>query len=381
METKIPTNHLSEVDWEDILETLKDQRCMLFLGSSIFEAAGGGSMEQALVKWLDADNPNHPHIHLRNQDGFYLFRKSRFRRKVIAKMKEFYNQPFPETQTLFSRIARIPFQMIFTLTPDNILARTYDEMGLDYQPDFYFRNRRASEHFEKPRRDKPLIYNLLGNIEEPESIILTHKDFFDFLQSIFKANSMHEDLKDQLEKMDRYVFLGLPYEKWYFQLLLRVLSLHNEKLKEIERLALKEFENPNLHKLYTKEFKLEFFPVEMEAFIGELFHQCEATNLLKPLPNEDFSESNISIPTKKELKEWVAGAKIKKAMKHLKFLLIQHKPRSYALSNDLIVLRNRFNLLKQREIRGTIDSRDFSVENNQITELLLELIDKSFQLG
>lgn len=50
---------------------------------------------------------------------------------------------------------------------------------------------------------------------------------------------MNSDLKDALERAERYIFLGLPYEKWYFQMVLRILSLHSDKLKEVERLALR----------------------------------------------------------------------------------------------------------------------------------------------
>lgn len=368
------TAPLTQVKWDDVLDTLDAQRCVLFLGSGALPAPGGGDIDTALSQWLDAGNPEHPHIQVYNPDGFLLLRKQRFRRHVVANMKDFFSQPFPEAETLFSRIARLPFSMVVTLTPDNILARTFDVLGLDYQPDFYFRNRKAGDQFEKPSRNKPLLYNLLGNIEEPESLVLTHGDFFDYLESVFRGNSMNAELKDELESMERYIFLGLPYEKWYFQLLLRVLSLHSDKLKEIERLALKEFEDPRLHKIYTEEFKIEFFPASAEEFIAELYQRCDADGMLKTLPATDPAEAAIPDPTAEQLENLLAEAKTDEAMLHLKVFLDRRKPRSYALANALVVLRNRRNLLRQRELRGTIDSRDASVENNQIVEQLLALI-------
>ncbi len=241
-------NPIFNVDWEDLLDTLEAEKCVLFLGSVAFEAPGGGSIETALRDWLEADEPDHPYIRLYNPDGFMLFRKNRFKRKVTTQIKDFYNQAFPETEALFRQLTEAPFSMIVTLTPDNLLARTFDTLGFDYQSDFYFRHRKAPEVFDRPTKEKPLIYNLLGNIEEPESIVLTHSDFFDYLESVFKSNSMNQDLKEELEGAERYIFLGLPYEKWYFQLLLRVLSMHSDKLKEVERLALREFEDPRLQR-------------------------------------------------------------------------------------------------------------------------------------
>jgi hypothetical protein len=378
--TTSTTDRLAHVNWEEILDTLNEQRCVLFLGEGALEAPGGGGTDAALRQWLDTDNPDHPYIHVHNPDGFFLFKKRFHNRKVIAGMKQFYSRPFPEAEALFARIARIPFSMIFSLTPDNILARTFDATGFDYQPDFYFRKRKASEHFEKPTKQKPLIYNLLGNIEEPESLVLTHNDFFDYLESVFEANSMNQRLKDELEQMERFIFLGLPYKKWYFQLLLRVLALHTEKFKDIERFALREFENPKLQKLYTEEFKIEFFPFSTTEFIGELYRQCDAGGMLKPLPAPDPGEAAMPDPSPATLKELVASAETERAMQLLRVYLARRKPRSYQLANDILVLRNQYHLLRQRELRGTIDSRDLSVENNQIVERLLDLIDQAQNL-
>ena len=371
--TKIE-NPLSKVDWDDFLETLQEQKCVLFLGQGAFAAPGGDDMEIALRQWLDVENPEHPHLHVQNPDGFFLFKKNRFKRRLITEIKDFYNQSFPETEAQFGRLARLPFSMIITLTPDNILSRIFDTMGYEYQSDFYFRKRRAAGHFDKPTKEKPLIYNLLGNIEEPESLVLTHSDFFDYLESVFIGNSMNQDLMDELEGMERFIFLGLPYEKWYFQLLLRVLSMHTDRFKEVERLALKEFEDSHLHKLYTEDFKIEFFPVKTEEFIGEVYRRCEAGSLLKPLPKVDPDLAQLPDPNPKELREWIAKGNTKKAILHFKVYLDRRKPQSASLLNDLIVLRNQYNVLRQREQRGTIDSRDYVVENNQITERLLELI-------
>lgn len=378
--TKNDINRLENVDWEDILDTLSEQKCVLFLGSGAYQSPDGSDIEEALCKWLDASNPNHPEIRLFNPDGFYLFRKNRFKRKVIASIKEFYSQQFSKTENDFAKIAQIPFSMIFTLPFDNVLTRVFDQLGFEYQSDFYFKHRKAPEKFEKPNRNKPLVYNLLGNIEEPESLVLTHSDFFDYLDSVFKSNSMNQELKDELEKAERYIFLGLPYEKWYFQMLLRVLSLHSDKLKEIERTALKEFEDPRLHEIYTEEFKLDFIPTNTESFIDELFRRCNNEGILKPLPKIDLAEANLRLLSFDGIRELVGNAEVVDAMRHLKVQIDQRKAKSSKISNDLLVLRNRLNLLRQREIRGTIYPQDVSVEWNQIVEKLLELINQAENL-
>ncbi len=369
-------HQIKNIFWEDILDTLQEEKCVLFLGQSAYKGINNNSFQKSLMEWLDIGNPDHPLIRLYNPDGFYLFKKRRFKRKVIARMKEFYNQPFPNTEKEFIKLAQIPFSMIFLMTPDNILTRTFDRIGFDYSSDFYFRHRKATDHFSKPISSKPLIYNLLGNIEEPESLILTHNDFFDYLDSIFKGNSMNDELKYELENAERYIFLGLPYEKWYFQLLLRVLSLHSDKLKEIERLALKEFENPDLHELYTQEFKIEFIPTEITSFIDTLYQKCKNEDLLKRLPLKSSKIDDIDF-NPQEIRNLIGEAKTIDAMEKLSSYFKRTKAINQKSVNDLLVLRNRYNILRQRELRGTIYPQDFGVENNQIIEQLLELINNS----
>lgn len=382
MPTTLHSTTSTEQDWDDIIDSLEAEKCVLFLGSGVYQAPGGDSLESALAKWLETEQTQHPSIQVYNDDGFFLFRNARsHKRKVTAQIKNFYSQAFPETSARFAQLAQLPFNIIVSLMPDNILVRTFDELGLNYQPDFYFRNRKYPEHFEKPAKNKPLIYNLMGNIEEPESLVLTHSDFFDYLESMFLARSMHPDLREELEGAERYIFLGLPYEKWYFQLLLRVLSMHSEKLKDVERLALQEFQNPKLQTLYAEEFKINFFPSNPEVFIADLYQACQRAGVLKKLPAPDPKLAQLPDLSAAELKELIASAQTEQAVLHLKAFLDRRKPRSYSLANDLVVLRNQYNLLRQRELRATIDSRDLPVEHNQIVERLMDLIDQAEGLG
>ncbi len=371
------TEFLDQVDWADVLDTLQAQKCVLFLGGGAYQL-GAQELDAAIQASLGWPAANHPHIKHYNADGFVLLKKNRYRRHVATGLREFYSQAFPDTELAFAQLARIPFHAIISLTPDNLLARTFDNLGLDYQQDFYFRNRKAPDQYEEPTADRPLIYNLLGNIEEPESLVLTHQDFFDYLNSVFNSSSMHEDLKLTLKSAERFIFLGLPYEKWYFQLLLRVLSLQADELQEIERLALQEFDNENLQKIYAGEFKLDFVPVGIGAFLDRLFRECDRANLIKEVvEQENVDDQGLN---EEQLRELVAEAKTEAAMEQLKLRLKARQPRSNKLYTDLTVLRNRYKLLMQREMRGTIDSRDFSVENAQIVEQLLELINQSATL-
>ncbi|MDX2066944.1 MAG: SIR2 family protein [Haliscomenobacter sp.] len=372
-----------ELDWANIIDSIEAEKCVLFLGSGFYQIAPEQSFENALAEWLGVEQKDHPSIQVYNDDdGFFLFREERsHKRNVTRQIKSFYNQAFPAMDARLAQLAKIPFHLIVSLVPDNILARKFDELGLPYQPDFYFRKRPHSKVFEKPSHHKPMIYNLMGNIEAPDSIVLTHSDFFDYLESVFNGNSMHPELREELESAERYIFLGLPYEKWYFQLLLRVLSVHSEKLRGVVRTALEKLSNNKLETLYKEEFKINFHPNQPEVFVQNLYGACGEAGLLKTLPPPDPALAKLEERSPEEIKELIALAQLEQAFLYLQVYLDRRKPQSHALINELLVLRNRYHLLRQRENRGTIDEKDLRIEYNQISELSLALVDKAAGLG
>ncbi|MDZ7868608.1 MAG: hypothetical protein U5L02_05275 [Rheinheimera sp.] len=164
--------------------------------------------------------------------------------------------------------------------------------------------------------------------------MLTHEsDFFDYLESVFKANSMNQQPGDELEQMERFIFLGLPYEKWYFQLLLRVLAFHTDKFKDIERFALQEFENPNYRKSTPRSSKLSFSrqhwsSSSANSTAGAKLAAAAKILCLPPTPQRQPSPTPRLPPSG----SWPLMAKREKALPHLKVFLDRRKPRSYQLA-------------------------------------------------
>lgn len=174
---------------------------------------------------MDARNPQHPYIRaFYEQDGFFLFRENKFRTRVISQLRAFYAGNFPVAEAVFEKIAQIPFQIIVTLTPDRLLSTVLNRQNVPHQTNFYHYGQ-AARPLEKPIGDLALFYNLLGWVEEDESLVLTHNDLFSYLESVFSGGRMHFDLKSELLQANNYIFLGLPFGKWYMQLLLRVLNI------------------------------------------------------------------------------------------------------------------------------------------------------------
>jgi len=152
--------------------------------------------------------------------------------------------------------------------------------------------------------------------------------------------------------------------------------MHSDKLKEIERLALTEFAHPHLRELYTEEFKIEFIPSNLSLFIEQLHAKCEEANILKEktsnTPTNEASH-HISISSIREL---IGKNQTEEAINNLKIIFSSGGTKNQQNLNNLTILHNRFNILKQRYKIGTIYHQDFMVENNQVVEQLIGLISK-----
>lgn len=360
-------------DWEVVLDALEDQKCVLFLGPQAYSAPGGGVIETALAEALNAKHPENAFIrNYYEDDGFLLFREPRFRRRVVRQIRQFYEQPFPESQELLKQVASIPFHLVFLMTPDNLLLNAYRKLAYPFHHDFYFRNQPAQDYVF-PNKQRPLIYNMLGSIDEDESLVLTHNDLFDYLQSIFSNNSMSKELKTELADAHNYLFLGLPFEKWYMQLLLRVLSLHTDKLKSLERFASRPEHTVNQH-IFEEQFNIEFVPNQSKDFIGELYQLCGKRGLLKATPEPGVTDSTGQTLTK--VQQLIAKAETSKAMEELQKLLEQFRPASEGTLKELLLLMSSFKSLEKQTQLG-MEKPEAGKEKNRIIYALLNLLDEA----
>src|SRR6185503_4126776 len=94
--------------------------------------------------------------------------------------------------------------------------------------DFYHKNN-AAKVIATPSKENPLIYNLLGDLEVEESLILSHKDLFDYFMSLFGNFKLPDALQTSIVAAKHIIFLGFKFEKWYAQLLLAKFDLENDQ--------------------------------------------------------------------------------------------------------------------------------------------------------
>ncbi|MFK7808290.1 MAG: SIR2 family protein [Saprospiraceae bacterium] len=360
------TNDTMGIDWEFTLDTIREGKCILFLGPEVFTSSEGKKLDEAMLDFLQF--PNNPDIlnHYPEEDLF-LFKNKGAQTKSYYKIKNFYQQSFPEAEKILEKIAQIPFQFIISMTPDNKLTKVYEKLNFKSKSDFYWRNHSSTTKAKLPSKDSPLVYNLFGTTELQESMVLSHDDLFDFFNSIFGARSIPKELKHVIQKAHNLVFLGIPFHKWYLQLLLRILSLHVDS--DFMRYAANQSVDEKMAALVGEQFSIKFLPENVSGFIDELYKKCEEEGILKEASVGKKSIYDMVV-------ELVTKDRIDEALVRVKDFLESIGDYGLDLLDDIILLTNRHKRLQKRMTQGILDFSDAEVETNKVRKSLLDLLNE-----
>ena len=206
------------IDWESIADSIGNENSILIMGPGAYLGADGQSLPDQLLASLNV--PNNKRIHkYYPQDDLFLFKRGGGRIATCKQINRFYDSQKPGE--LLEKLAQIPFHIVINTTPDRLLTDAFSKQGFRYTFDHYKKKHEPST-LAKPSKDQPLIYNLLGSVEDADSLILTHTDLFDYFKSIFEDQSLPEVITNALpnRSIDTLLFLGVPFDKWYIRLIL-----------------------------------------------------------------------------------------------------------------------------------------------------------------
>ena len=152
--------------------------------------------------------------------------------------------------------------------------------------------------------------------------------------------------------------MGFDFDKWYSQLLLRLLSGE----KAIRKFAIDpSVKEENTTTFLVKQFGIEFIEDEA-AFLEELFNQCAAQGLMR-----DIVETQT--PNTVQVVKHIQNGDLLKALT----FAYEHAKDDDG-KNTFTLLLGQYNDLAARQTKGTIDSRDYSVQWNKIIDALLGMM-------
>jgi hypothetical protein len=143
-------------------------------------------------------------------------------------------------------LAGLPLPIYVTTNPDNLLRDALLEAGkkprvelfrwsanpdIEWPPSMSDQESPAYDPAYRPSQEEPLIYHLFGNLDYPDTLVLTEDQYFDFLKRAGDAEKVREGgvldpnnfRTDVLAALARsaLLFVGFQMDDWDFRMLFR----------------------------------------------------------------------------------------------------------------------------------------------------------------
>jgi len=245
--------------WPALLRSIRRGQCTLILGSDLSESLLGSSREIA-QSWAETYHfPMRPHEREDlPQVAQYLsihqdrsFPREELGEYLHAHVLERYAQVLPEDlhdaslSDLFAFLgaqrrddnpadpyrvlAELPFPIYITTNATNLLYEALRAAGKDPQIELC----RWNEDLELlpsiyddepdyvPSAERPLVFHLFGIVDQPDSVVLTEDDYFDFLIGATNNNDLIPIPVRQALADSALLFLGYRLDDWSFRVLFR----------------------------------------------------------------------------------------------------------------------------------------------------------------
>lgn len=354
---------MTDIDWEVVVETIRAESCVLFLGPGLLLTQKQQPFWEEMVSELQLNQGQN--LTYFETDDLFFYKDPILRTRTYFKIKAFYREEMERIQKeLYEKLAKIKFHLVVSISPDQLLSSIMDQQGISHQFAYYNRSVNPKK-LSAPTSDNPLIYNLFGNIEDQQSILLTHEDLYDFLFAILGEHKLPDELQTALNQASNYLFIGFQFDKWYMQLLMRLLNLHDERYS-FDRYASKGALEGESMLFYTSQFRINFIEDDIADFVNEIYTHCEKGGVIREL-SEDTDQS-----LDERLKNLVSEEKVEQVLDQMG-TFFEGKGEE-ELGDDVQLLNSRYNRLQRKINREVISEEDAGIEMNKITAVLLDLI-------
>ena len=355
-----------QIDWDFILNTVRSNRCVILVGPEVAHTEDGVMFRKAFLQSLDLANNDNIAAYYEG-DELFLFPSAPSKTRVYYKLKDFYQQTPAKTE-VYDQLARLPLKLWVNASVDTFLAQALERLQIAFDFD-YFNKSKARPDIMPPTKEQPLLYNLVGIVDEEESLLLTHGDLYQYLEAVLSRNQLPGRLLDTCLEAHSVIFLGINFEKWYVQLLLRLLRMHDEQGRHVRYSTEKKL-NADTLSIVKDQFQIEFISDNIDAFVQELYDRCEAEGLLRN-PGEG------KVKPSQRIRHLLQEDEIGKALEMMQEFFEEEDEE---LADETSLLMRRFNRLNKRMRQGVLDERDSSVQLNNIVVAVQDLIKEMEQL-
>lgn len=293
-------SQLEEIFWVNLIPEINAGQCILVIGPDLVSFEDNQTLFNILSQQLTDHATFSQYVnkapHVFDNEELIQPKTQSGDTWLYEFYRDFY-QSRTEFDDPFLKIAQLPFHLIISLLPDERLPGVFDQIGRPHQFNYYpcSEDLQKPAEVEKPSKEKPLVYNLLGTVGTVPSpkleCVITFDHLFTYLQGILSDNrSLPLELAKRLLTAKTVLFLGVHFERWYTQVLLRVL-LPKTAATSKKYSMMRGDPDSDVSIFMTERLALKFLSIEPVDFLAELYRR--------------FDEKGMLIPVKKKIKATV----------------------------------------------------------------------------
>ncbi len=225
-------------DWDVLLHSMERGNCIPLLGPdvSITQAAGtkhnlavelSRELAEILMEEKRLPVPDANNLSLVAQ----MFQNQLSRDELVVEVERFYQKHADALSECedptFKRLAALPFSLFVTSRHDVSLDHCLKALEKQPQTESYqFKGDRRDILGRMGTVDAPLIYQLYGTFDAPDSLVLTESDQLEFLRAVVAENpKLATDLTNFFSGKN-FLFLGFGLGNYHLRVLLHVLDLN-----------------------------------------------------------------------------------------------------------------------------------------------------------
>lgn len=292
----------NEAHFDVLYESINRGKCIILLGPGLFTDQSANRFEENFSNHLKA-KAKQLKINV-YENGWFHFLPYANQSLTYNHIRNFYkkNNNGDFSKQILNKLSLIPFHLYISLSPDKKLVNSFEKYPHQYT--YYHKMKTSIENQEEeqdenpfiksPTAKNPLIYNMLGDLNENNSLVLTYDDFYVYLNSVLKGKGMDNELKaDHIFGAENFIFLGVSFDMWYIHLFMRILEQHRD-LKGIGKYVANTTYNATIAEACNEQYTMEFITETnaIENFLDGLlkFYRIKDQELLA-----DCKESQIGL--------------------------------------------------------------------------------------
>lgn len=362
---------IDDKSWGHLLDSLEEEKCIVCVGPGVYSQDPKTRTEAQLSDFLRAKEEE---IRIRvYEDGWFHYLPDASEIDAWQRVKEFYQQPNERAATYLEQLSQIPFYFLLNFIPSYALRDTFANQGFAHEFLSYIKKEPYDPDLDankyQPNRNKPLIYNMVGEVKKRNSLVMTYDDFYNYLESIFEGNSMSPVLKENIWEADYFIFLGMPFDRWYVHMFMRILQQH-EKNRSSKKYAANVYLSNEITTHCAEQYTMTFVPDGIGEFLQRFHDKCKERGILRSA--QEMKKLELSYD---QIIEWLRENKFEEIFDELIMKLTAIGGAGERWKTEVLQLDGRFNDLKRSIRMGVIDDRDRIIEMNRIRANILDVVE------